>query len=224
MEISKLVEKNSIVADIGTDHGLLPVYLIENKISKLVIGTDISEKSLQKTIDYVEERKLEKDIITRVGDGLEVIKPYEVDTLIVSGMGGLLIENILENNIKTRDSIVNFILQPMIASKELRQYLIKNNFKIIDETLAKEGDKFYEIIYAKRELSYVGDEIDYEISKKLIEKNHPLLKEFIIFNINKLEFIINKLKGERSPKSIQRYSEVKEKRDIYKTVLNSLNY
>ena len=150
MTIAKLVPNNSIVADIGTDHGFVPAYLIENRISKKVIGTDISKGSLDKIIEYVKELGFEDRIDTRLGDGLEVIKPYEVDTLIVAGMGGLLIKEILEKNKAVSDSIINFILQPMVAGKELREYLISNNFEILKEKLIKEDNKYYEIIYAKK--------------------------------------------------------------------------
>ena len=83
--IANFVPSNSIVADIGTDHGYIPVYLIENKISKKVIGTDISKGSLDKIIEYVKQMGFEDKIDTRLGDGLEVIKPYEIDTVIIAG-------------------------------------------------------------------------------------------------------------------------------------------
>ena len=223
MEIAKFISVNSIVGDIGTDHGYLPIYLIENKISKFVIATDVSEKSLDKIINYVEEKGLQRDIITRLGDGLDVIKPFEVDTLVIAGMGGLLISDILEKNKETTDSITNFIFQPMVASKELRQYLIQNKFKILDESLAKEGDKFYEIIYAERRLDYIEDKINYDISNKLIKKNHPLLGEFLNFKINKHNEILNKLKDEVSDKSRERYEEIERERDKYKEILKSLD-
>ena len=222
MEISKFISKNSIVGDIGTDHGLLPIYLIENKISKLVIATDISEKSLDKIVSYEEDRDLSRYIITRLGDGLDVIKPFEIDTLVIAGMGGILISEILEKNKKTSNSITNFIFQPMIASRELREYLIQNKFIIVDESLAKEGNKFYEIIYAKRGLDYVEDEMDYEISKKLIEKDHPLLKEFLNFKIEKQDEILNRLKDESSEKSRLRYIEILEEKNKYNEILNFL--
>ena len=128
MTIISLIPQNSIVADIGTDHGYIPAYLIENKISKKVIGTDISKGSLEKIIEYVRGLGYEEKIDSRLGDGLEVVKPYEIDTVIIAGMGGLLIRDILEKDKDVRESIVNFILQPMVAAKELREYLIENNF------------------------------------------------------------------------------------------------
>ncbi|NMA85718.1 MAG: SAM-dependent methyltransferase, partial [Tissierellia bacterium] len=148
-KIADFVPNNSIVADIGCDHGYIPIYLIKNNISKKVIAVDISENSIEKTIENVKNNNLEEDIEIRIGDGLDKILPFEIDTVIIAGMGGLLIRDILDKDKVKTNTISNFILQPNIASKELREYLYENNFEIIDEELVKEGDKFYEIIYAK---------------------------------------------------------------------------
>ncbi|MBC8590752.1 tRNA (adenine(22)-N(1))-methyltransferase [Wansuia hejianensis] len=221
-EIADLVPKGSIVADIGTDHGYVPAYLIQNNISKLVIATDISEGSLEKTINYVKDKQLERKILTRLGDGLEVIKPFEVDTVIIAGMGGLLIGDILEKNKNVTDSITYFILQPMVASKELRQYLIDNKFIIIDEGLVKEDNKFYEIIFAMKGLDYIENHIYYEISQKLIDKNNPLLREFIQNKINISENIMKELKSKESSKSIEKYENLKRSVAIYREVLEKI--
>ncbi len=222
MTIAKLVPNNSIVADIGTDHGFVPAYLIENRISKKVIGTDISKGSLDKIIEYVKELGFEDRIDTRLGDGLEVIKPYEVDTLIVAGMGGLLIKEILEKNKAVSDSIINFILQPMVAGKELREYLISNNFEILKEKLIKEDNKYYEIIYAKKGKSFVEKDIHYEISPILISDNHHLLKEFIEFKINAAENINKEIEGINTEKSKERHIELTNLIKDYREVLESI--
>src|SRR5690606_7152258 len=151
--------------------------------------------------NYIKELKLTDMIVPRLGDGLEVIKPFEVDTVIIAGMGGLLIRDILSKDINLTNSITNFILQPMVASKELREYLYANNFKIIDEDLVKEDDKYYEIIVAKQGKDLVEKEIYYEIGKKLIEKNHPLLKEYVEFKLTKESNILNNLKDIGTEKS-----------------------
>ena len=137
--IANFVPKNSVVADIGTDHGYIPIYLIENNISKKVIATDISKNSLEKAIENVNIYNYENKIDTRHGNGLETIKEYEVDTVIIAGMGGILIKDILDKSWSKRDSITNFILQPNIATSELRKYLIEKNFEILDEKLVKDG-------------------------------------------------------------------------------------
>lgn len=219
LAIANLVPKNSIVADIGTDHGYIPAYLIENKISKKVIGTDISKGSLDKIIEYVKELGSETKIDTRLGDGLDVIKPLEIDTLIISGMGGLLIRDILEKHKKTADTIIDFILQPMVASKELRQYLIENNFEIIKEELVKEDNKYYEIIHAKKGKSFLEKEIYYEISPILIKDKHPLLKEFLQDKLISAKKIVKELECINTDKSKERYMElnriIKEYEEVF---------
>ncbi|NMB26595.1 MAG: SAM-dependent methyltransferase [Tissierellia bacterium] len=220
--IANFVPKNTIVGDIGTDHGYIPVYLIENKISKKVIATDISENSLDKIIQYVKLTKYEKDIDIRLGDGLETIKPFEIDTVIIAGMGGLLIRDILDKDKEKRDSITYFILQPNIATKELREYLYENNFEIIDEKIIKEDKKFYEIIYARKGKSYIAEDIYYEIGEKLILNKDPLLKEFINNKIERAEKILEELEDKETQKSMDRYKEVTEKITKLKEVLQEI--
>lgn len=222
LAIANQIPLNSIVADIGTDHGHIPAYLIKNKISKKVIGTDISKGSLDKIIEYVKELQFTDKIDTRLGDGLETIKPFEVDTVIIAGMGGLLIRDILEKDKEISNSIINFILQPMVASKELREYLVENNFQIIDEDLVKEDDKYYEIIHAKPGKTPIDKEIYYEISPILIRKRHPLLKEFIQYKINSAKKIIKELEGLETEKSKERYEELLEAIKEYKEVLKEV--
>lgn len=221
-EIARLVPQNSITGDIGTDHGYIPVYLIQNNISKYVIATDISQGSLNKAIEYVKIANLENKIETRLGNGLEIFKPFEIDTVIIAGMGGLLIKEILEKNKGLTDSITNFIFQPMVASGELREYLICNNFKIVKESLAKEGNKFYEIIYAKKGLDYVDKDIYFDIGKSLFTDKHSLVEEFIQNKIQSASNIRKNLDGTSSEKGMTRYVELTEKIKEYKEVLREI--
>lgn len=220
--IVDFVPQNSIVADIGTDHGYIPVYLIENKISKKVIGTDISPNSLKKIAKYVSLKEMGEFIDIRLGNGLSVIKPFEIDTVIIAGMGGLLIRDILKENKDVVDSITHFILQPNIASDELRKFLYDNNFVILKEKLAKENNKFYEIIYARRGISYLKNKIYLKIGEKLIANNDPLLIDFINEKISIAENIMKKLKGNNSLRSRERYLELKKDIDNLKAVLREI--
>ncbi|TFZ40069.1 SAM-dependent methyltransferase [Soehngenia longivitae] len=222
--IVSLVPDNSIVADIGTDHGYVPFKLIESGKSKRIIATDISNESLNKTISYIKQDLLiDGKIVTRVGNGLVPIKPFEVDTVIIAGMGGILISDILKEDIKKTDSFVNFILQPMVASTELRVFLNKNGFEIIDEDLVAEDGFIYEVIYAKRGLELIADEIYFEIGRKLIQKRHPLLNEFISKKIEEALFIISELdKHLYSPKAQEKRQDLEKKIAKYKEVLQCL--
>lgn len=210
-KIADFVPRNTIVGDIGTDHGYIPIYLRENGISKIVIATDISQSSLNKIIESVNEVDHLDHIDIRLGDGLEPIKPFEIDTVVMAGMGGLLICDILDKDKEKRDSITHFILQPNVASKELRKYLYDNNFEIIDEVLAKEEDRFYEIIYAKKGKAYVTEDIYYEIGEKLIINRDPLLEEFIKNRIGTIEQILRELEGKNTDKAQERYQQLSKK-------------
>lgn len=217
--IATFVKNHSIVADIGTDHGYIPAYLIEKNISKKVIANDISKGSLKKAEEIIEELGYKRNIETRLGNGLEVLKPFEVDTVIIAGMGGPLIIDIIKSNVQIAETINNFILQPMIAADELRRYLYNNNFKIIDEKIIKEGDKHYEIIYAKHGKDCIEDEIYYELSKILVDKRDLQMKEYIQYKIKKTENILEKLDSEESEKAVERKKELIEKLGKYKEVL-----
>lgn len=221
-KIADLVPDGSIVADIGTDHGYIPAYLIESGKCKKVIGTDISKGSLEKIIQYVKQLNLEEQIDTRLGNGLDIIKPNEVDTVIIAGMGGILMQDILDKNLEITNSITHFILQPMIAAKELREYLIHNNFNILDEELVKEENIFYEIIYAVKGENKIKECLSYEISPLLIEKKHPLLIEYIDYKINLANSIRIGLQDKKSPKSQLRYLELTELIESYKEVLENI--
>lgn len=222
LAIANFVPKNSIVGDIGTDHGYLPVYLIENKISKKVIGTDISLNSLKKIIQYVDSKGLKDFIDIRLGDGLDVIKPFEIDTVVIAGMGGLLIKDILDKNKKVTDSITHFILQPNVAADKLREYLYENNFTIIDEKLVKEANKFYEIIYAKKGKALLNKRIHLEIGEKLILNKDPLLEELINFKIDLYYEIMGKIKHKDTFRTRERYLKLDKKIMELKEVLKEI--
>ena len=216
-----LIPKNSILADIGTDHGYIPRHVIEKKISKFVIATDISSPSLDKTREIVKNEKLDKMIDTRLGDGLSPIKEFEVDVVLIAGMGGILISEILQSAKEKLDTFGNYIFQPMVGADELRKYLVNNGFQIINEELSKEEDKIYEIILAQRGLQVFENRIDYEINPLLIEKKHPLWKEMISNKIKQKEKILDEIKDIQTEKSKTRSKELLEEIHIYSEVLNN---
>jgi tRNA (adenine22-N1)-methyltransferase len=137
------------VADIGTDHGYVPILLLQNHVSPKVILSDISSGSLAKAIENFHDVPFEiPESCFRVGDGLNTLQNAEVETVIIAGMGGQLIESILEENPEKTASYRKFILQPRNNSGELRCYLYENGFDIEQEILVDEGKFICEIIVA----------------------------------------------------------------------------
>lgn len=213
--IAELVYSNSIVADIGTDHGLIPIFLSENNIAKKIIATDISEKSLSKLVDKLEEKYWINNIETRVTDGLDGIKKYEVDTIIISGMGGNLIKDILKNNLDIAKSANNLILQPNISIFELRKFLHENGFKIIDERDVIENGKYYQIIKTEVGMEKYKEDYDYEFGKILIENKSSNLLIYLKKYINAKKRVILDLQKKDSFNVEKRILELNENIDYY---------
>lgn len=209
--IADLVPKGSIVADIGTDHAYLPVYLIKNSIANKVIAADINVGPLNNAEKTIQSYKLQSHIETRLGSGLQPIKCKEIDTAIIAGMGGLLIIDILEQSKDVVSTIDTLILQPMVAQDEVRKWLHKNNFKIDNERMAKEGDKLYEILVVSKGEMNIEDSIYYEIGPKLIDNKDPYLMELINAKLKKYNEILKNVEGQNTLRAREKSLECEVK-------------
>lgn len=192
-EIIKLVEDNSIVADIGTDHGIVPYELIKSNKAKKVIASDISEKSLDKLrekLDYLDEPE---KIILNVSDGLDNLNEYQVDTIIISGMGGNLIVDILNKNIDVAKSANCLILGANNSLSVLRKFIHDNSFEIIEEVDLFENDKYYQIIKIKVGKQLFSNDYEYEFGKFLIDNKSENLKQYIKQQIENKKTILSNI-------------------------------
>lgn len=206
--IANNIEKGESVADIGTDHGYLPIYLIKNNISDKVILTDINKGPMDMATKNLNQYGVPLDhYMTRIGSGLEPIQIGEVDTAVIAGMGGLLIRDILSDNMKKSQSIKKIILQPRNAQDKLREWLSLNGFEIVNEYLVREGNYICEIITVQPGTGHKTKPIYYEISEKLIQKKDPLLEEFIIKKINTEKKILKHTSQNNSEKSQIQYEQ-----------------
>lgn len=199
------------VADIGTDHGYIPIYLLKNKISPLVIAGDINKKPLQSARDNIAANNLGTKIETRLGNGLAVLRPGEVDTIIIAGMGGLQISQLLDNSREIVENIKTLIVQPMQAQTELRKYLVAKDFTIKEDLLVKEGRHIYEIIVAKPGRQEVTDEIYYEIGFHLARNPRALAQEFINRKIRTTRKIIENIRERSTGLREERLEELKNR-------------
>lgn len=208
LKIASLVTKGKKVADIGTDHGYIPVYLLNKGDIDYAILADVNKGPLENAKKEVRHNGLMDKVDLRLGSGIEVLEKNEVDEIIIAGMGGILISELLEAKKEVAHSLDKLILQPMQAQNELRKYLLNNGYEILDEVLVKEDFRLYEIIIAKytSKNTKIEDEIFYEVGKKLIENKDPLLTEFIDKKIFMYNSIIKKIEdktGENINKKIK---------------------
>ena len=145
------VTSGETIADIGTDHAYVPLILYKNNVSPHVIMCDISADSLSKAKKSFTDAEIDMpESSFRVGDGIDVIEKWEVDALIIAGLGGVTIVDILSNDIDKLQSFKKLILQPRNNSGPLRSFLYRYGFDITDNKLVKEGKFSCEVIVAVR--------------------------------------------------------------------------
>ncbi|KHD35171.1 SAM-dependent methyltransferase [Clostridium acetobutylicum] len=220
--ISEVMDRCEIAADIGTDHAYLPIYLIKNNFCKRFIASDVNAGPLKKAINNINKYKLEDKIECRLGSGLNVLKPEEVDVVVIAGMGGNLIRDIIEERLDIFKKLKYAVLQPVQNPEILREYLIKRGFNIIEEQLCIDESKYYEIIKVCYD-SKIEDKEDvyYEIGGKLIDMKHPLLKEYINYKIKKYDKIYKNI-SEESLNALSRKNELSIKIRKLKELLSCL--
>ena len=222
LKIASLVDNGKRIADIGTDHGYIPVYLLnQNKIQYAILG-DVNKGPLENARKEVTRNKLQDKVDLRLGSGIEVLKENEVDEIIIAGMGGMLINNLLKANEKVAHTTEKLILQPMQAPEELRMFLYQNGYKILDEHLVREEHRLYEIIVCKYE-GLEPQEIDpiyYEIGLKLIQNNDPLLNDFIENKIRINQNVLKKLEGKEAQGIEDKRAALNKKIDALNDLLN----
>ncbi|HHD2786482.1 class I SAM-dependent methyltransferase [Clostridium perfringens] len=220
--IAEHVDKCESVADIGTDHGYIPIYLVKEGICKKAIASDINKGPIEKAKVNVAFEGVSNRVKCLLGPGLNPLKVGEVNGVILAGMGGNLTRDILladMDKVKKYDFI---ILQPAQNPEVLREFLYKNDYEIIDEDLIKDEGRFYELFKVKynenSEKLVFEDELEYEVSPLLREKNHPLFKEFIEEKINRCETILSFIK-EDTEAAKKRKSDLEEKINKLKGML-----
>lgn len=147
-KIYDIVPPCSCAADIGTDHAYIPVCLTLTGKCQRAIASDIGKGPIERAKTVISQYGA-KAVETRLGRGLETVAPFEADAIIIAGMGGLLIADILSGSEETAKSASRLILQPMTAEAELREYLINNGYTIETEYPVREDEKIYIIISAK---------------------------------------------------------------------------
>ena len=229
MELSKRLnwiieklDKVEVIMDVGTDHGYIPIYLIKNNIAKKVIASDINKEPLKKAkINASLDGVLDK-VDLRLGGGLSPLKNNEAEAVIIAGMGGNLIRDILENDLNKVKNLDYLILQPAQNPEVLRKYLYKSNYEILDEDICLDENKYYEIFKVKYKIGdYISlEDIFYEISPTMLNIKLPLLKSYIESKIEKnkkvMEFIID-----NTEHAIERKNELKEKNHRLEKLLKS---
>lgn len=166
------------IADIGTDHGYIPIYCSLNKNMEKIIACDVNKEPLKNCMDNIKKYNLEEKIETRLSNGIKNLKLFEVDTIIIAGMGGNLIIDILKDNLELVHSTKQLILQPQSSIEQVRRFLHEIGFKITNEVMIFEDYKYYNIINCKKEIEDIYTEPEYFLGKILLDKKDKALSDY----------------------------------------------
>jgi tRNA (adenine22-N1)-methyltransferase len=200
------------IADIGTDHAYIPIELAKNSKITHALACDINEGPCAIARANIEKEGFSDIIEVRTGSGLSVVRPSETEEIVIAGMGGKLICDILAAHPETAHSS-RLILQPMNAQSELRHFLIENGFKITSEDLETEGFKIYNVLTAETGTQKPYDrEIDFHVPPVLYSHRH--ISHLLHKKQREFSKILNGLKrssepqNERTAQYEQLYSEL----------------
>ena len=217
--ILSLVSQSKCVADVGCDHGFVSIELINRKIAENVIAMDIRQGPLMRAQEHIMQTRLSDKIQTRLSDGVAALKPGEADSLIIAGMGGNLVIHILENGKETVKDMKQCILQPQSEIQKVRKYLRENDFKIIEEKMVFEDGKYYPMMKVRPPVAETAgkdtevkcwDTVQLKYGKLLLEKQHPVLREYLEREIRIYQSILEGLKAKDSDRIRQRKEELEQ--------------
>ena len=164
--VASLVKGGGIIADIGTDHGYLPVYLIQSGKVESAIAADIGKEPLKNAEKAVEYYDLNDKITLRLSDGLREFAPTDANEIVFAGMGGTLIAEKLAETPWVKNADIHFIFQPQSRAEDLREYLYSNGFEIINELATHESRR----VYITFDAVYTGKKVDYTMADCFIGK------------------------------------------------------
>ncbi len=177
--ITEMVMPGLVVADVGCDHGYVPIYLVQKGIIPHAIAMDVGAGPLERARDHIREAGLTDYIETRLSDGVQELQPGEADCLIIAGMGGPLMRKIMEEGRKVLSEMKQFILQPQSEVAEFRHFLQDNGYHIISESMVCEEGKYYPMMKAIHGEMHYTNEVDFRYGKILLHEENPVLKQFL---------------------------------------------
>ncbi len=209
------------VADVGTDHGYLPIWLVEQGIADRAIAMDVRTGPLQRAQEHIREHQLGAYIETRLSDGLAALHRDEVQVIVIAGMGGATMSGILEAGQAVISPDTILVLQPQSELYEFRRYLVTHGFRLLSEDMVEEDGKYYPMMKVQKglkapydvcresgkalddvhgkgsadeeTLSYTEEELRY--GPLLLEERHPVLREFLLWQLKQKERILEQIRS-----------------------------
>ncbi len=222
--IAACVKPGLVIADIGTDHGYLPIELIRRGISPKVLACDVRKGPLERAQQHIQEADLSKQVETRLSNGFEMIHSGEVNGCVIAGMGGMLVKDILEAESQRDKNILKemqqLILQPQSDMEAVRRMVHTLSFQIVDESMLVDRDKHYWILVCEPGIESYEKQWQYRYGRCLTERRDSVLHAYLQHKYNKNAEILENLDGNVSDAALQRCRQLQEEQKELVEVLD----
>ena len=223
--VAAFVPTGSRVLDVGTDHGYLPIALLQRGVASSAIASDVRPGPLEQARANARAAGLEDRVDLRLGSGLAVARPGEADVAVLAGMGGLLILSLLEAAPEAVRAARRLILAPNTKVAQVRRWASLHRFRFVGEDLVAEGRHLYAILALVPGPSDEAplSDIEAELGPLLLRQAHPLLPDLIGRLITSDRLALHALRpGEtegRDPRRQSREDALRRRRDALEEVL-----
>ena len=217
--VAAMVTFGGVLADVGTDHGYIPIALIQRQKIKSAIAMDINKGPLARAQDNIASARLGDYIQTRLSDGVAALGEGEADSILIAGMGGELVIHILSEGEKVCKAASELILQPQSDIRKVREYLRLHHYKIVDEDMVCEDGKYYPMMRVINvELDNAWMKMDEQTrvacdiyGPLLLRNGNPVLRRFLVRQHRQLTQILQTLQAQTLSEKIEtRIAEVSE--------------
>ena len=217
--VANLVTPGKRLADIGTDHGYVPIWLYEQGRIPSALAMDLREGPLQRAKEHIRMHGLDEKIKTRLSDGLEKLLPGEADSIVIAGMGGMLVVKILTQGQAVLDSVQELILQPQSDLDAVREYLHRTGFVIVQEEMVFEEGKYYPMMKAVHGENTDDRKIWFLYGRLLLENRHPVLDSYLQKEYDSCCKLLEKLSKTATEVASRRCEELLEKKHLIEEAL-----
>ena len=209
--VASLVPAGARVADIGSDHAYLPAALVLDGKIDFAIAGEVVKGPYENAVREIKDHQLEGQVIPRLADGLAAIEPADkVDTITIAGMGGSLIASILEKDKNKLTGIKRLVLQPNVGESQLREWLMNNDYQIMNEKIIEEDNHIYEIIVAEPSVvpfRYSKYELDF--GPFLLENKGPVFRKKWQEYLQREAHVIDQMQKAQQP-PVKKINEINE--------------
>jgi tRNA (adenine22-N1)-methyltransferase len=227
--VASMVSHNGVLADVGTDHGYVPIYLLAQKKISRAIAMDVRSGPLSRAREHIADYGMDGYIQTRLSDGVAALEPGEADSILIAGMGGGLVMHILETGSAVCHSAKELILQPQSELARVRAYLFLRGYVTEMEDMVKEDGKYYPMMRVHYEgvrertfplsadfseldewLSQLTDEEEitgFIYGKRLLSEKNPVLRAYLEWEEGLLKDIWEGLKKQQPSAHIEKRNQ-----------------